>query len=97
MTNTDKAVALFRENPGRKFHSKELNEILGWDFRKYVSNARKILGEKLKTNPAEKHFNFYWLDQGAGNAYEQIQRIRQAEEAKNVSKMGTSINQNTLF
>lgn len=62
MTNTERAIELLKS--GRRFHSKDLNELLGWDFRKYMSNAKKELtkeGYDWHTQVADKRFNWYWV------------------------------------
>lgn len=61
MTNTQKIIELLKT--GRKFHSRELFSATSWDFRKYVSNAKKELKNDYEwhTEQADKGMKYYWI------------------------------------
>ena len=61
MTRTEEMMELLKT--GRKFHSRELNNAVGWDFRKYVSNAKKELKAEYEwhTEQADKGMKYYWI------------------------------------
>jgi hypothetical protein len=62
MGYTEKIITLLKT--GQRFHSKDLFKETTWDFRKYASNAKKILerqGYKWHTEPADKKMNWYWI------------------------------------
>ena len=60
MTNTQKIIELLKT--GRRFHSKDLFNAVGWDFRKYASNAKKELKDyEWHTETTDKNMKYYWI------------------------------------
>lgn len=60
-TNAKKLLNLFKSRPGKWFHSRELNEVAGWDWRKGISDLSKKYGYTIIKRPADSKFKYYAL------------------------------------